>query len=316
MSGRPNHPTSETKNKIAKLDSEILCNQVNTIIGNPGFPGINQNILFCLDHKSQMAYRQVCQSWKQEMDQPIFWIKKLNLKSHPNKLGNIWIDLVGRIQKGSNIEKEVIECLMKLYGGQFYGESALKGNLPTHIAAIFGYINIFMFVASYLENINAPRANGWTPLHFAARHGSTDIFKFLAPQVEYPNAPCDPHGWTPLHISAECGSTEIFKYLALQVEDPNAPYPIGFTPLHKAAQYGSTEIFKFLAPQIENPNAPGPNGWTPLHIAADCGSSEIFKFLAPQVGYPNAPAPNGLTTLQVATNRNHTEIVEFLSQML
>ena len=62
----------------------------------------------------------------------------------------MWSDLVGRIQKGSNLEKEVIECLMKLYGGQFYRESALKGTLPTHIAAIFGYINIFMFVASYL----------------------------------------------------------------------------------------------------------------------------------------------------------------------
>ena len=103
MSGGPNHSTFESKKMITKLDSEILFNQVNTIIGNPGFPGINQNILFCLDHKSQMAYRQVCQSWKQEMDQPIFWIKKLNLKSHPNKLGNIWIDLVGRIQRGSNI---------------------------------------------------------------------------------------------------------------------------------------------------------------------------------------------------------------------
>ena len=116
MSERPNHPTSETKNKIAKLDSEILCNQVNTIIGNAGFPGINQNILFCLDHKSQMAFRQVCHSWKKEVDQPIFWIKKLNLKSHPKELGNMWIDLLGRFQKGSDLEKEVTECLMKWYG--------------------------------------------------------------------------------------------------------------------------------------------------------------------------------------------------------
>ena len=117
MSNRPERPASDsihgTKNKIAKLDSELLGNQVNTIIGTPGFPGINQNILFCLDHKSQMAFRQVCQSWREQVDQPSFWIKKLNLKSHPEEIGNVWIDLVRRIQKGSDLEKEVTECLMK-----------------------------------------------------------------------------------------------------------------------------------------------------------------------------------------------------------
>ena len=66
--------------KIPKME------ETNTIIGNPGFPGINQSILFCLDHKSQMAFRQVCQSWKEEVDQPLFWIKKLSLKSYPKGL--------------------------------------------------------------------------------------------------------------------------------------------------------------------------------------------------------------------------------------
>ena len=61
----------EIKQKIAKLAT-------NSIIGNPGFPGINQNILFYLDHESQMAFRQVCQSWKEQVDIPLFWIKKLN----------------------------------------------------------------------------------------------------------------------------------------------------------------------------------------------------------------------------------------------
>ena len=69
----------DTKKKISKLE------ETNMVIGNPAFPGINQNILFCLDHKSQMSFRQVCQSWKEEVDQPLFWIKKLNLKSHSKK---------------------------------------------------------------------------------------------------------------------------------------------------------------------------------------------------------------------------------------
>ena len=43
----------ETTKKIEKLET-------NSVIGNPGFPLINQNILFFLDHKSQMAFRQTC----------------------------------------------------------------------------------------------------------------------------------------------------------------------------------------------------------------------------------------------------------------
>ena len=82
----------EMKQKITKL-------KTNSIIGNPGFPGINQNILIYLDHESQMAFRQVCQSWKEQVDEPLFWIKKLNLKSHSKQLGNTWIDLVGRLPK-------------------------------------------------------------------------------------------------------------------------------------------------------------------------------------------------------------------------
>ena len=218
MSNRTKRPSSDsihgTKTNIAKLDSEVLGNQVNTIIGNPGFPGINQNILFRLDHKSQMAFKQVCQSWKEQVDQPIFWIKKLNLKSHPKELGNVWIDLVGRIQKGYVLEKEVTECLMKWYGKyQTISESELKGMSPTHIAAIFGYTKIAMFVASYTENINAPITYGWTPLQRAALYGSTEIFKFLAPQVGNPNAPA-PNGLTPLQLATNNNHTEIVESLS------------------------------------------------------------------------------------------------------
>ena len=108
------------KQKIAKL-------QINIIIGNPGFPGINQNILFCLDHDSQMVFRQVCQSWSEQVDNPFFWIKKLKLKRNSRKVGDIWIDLVRSVQKGSYLEKEVIQCLMKWYGkNHSYSESILK----------------------------------------------------------------------------------------------------------------------------------------------------------------------------------------------
>ena len=185
-----------------------------SLIGNPGFPGINQNILFSMDHKSQMAFRQVCQSWKEQVDQPLFWIKKLNLKSHAKELGNAWIELLGRIQKRSDLEKEVIECLMKCYGEpKSWSDKVFKGMTPTHIAARFGYTNIVEFVASYSDNINAPRSDGVTPLHIAAECRSTEILKFLAPQVGDPNASA-PNGLNTLQIATKQNHTEIVKFLS------------------------------------------------------------------------------------------------------
>ena len=169
MSNKTKCPTPSSDNlQVAKLENEVQDEAGHHVIGNPGLPVITQNILFYLDHGSQMAFRQVCQSWKEQVDQPLFWIKKLNLKSHAKELGNAWIELVGRIQKGSDLEKEVIECLMKWYGKpKSWSDKVLKGMTPTHIAARFGYTNIVLFVASYSESINAPNSYGWTPLHIA-----------------------------------------------------------------------------------------------------------------------------------------------------
>ena len=213
MSNKTKSPTSSSDNlQVAKLEHEVQDEAGHHVIGNPGLPVITQNILFYLDHGSQMAFRQVCQSWKEQVDQPLFWIKKLNLKSHAKELGNAWIELVGRIQKGSDLEKEIIECLMKWYGKPQSLSKVLKGATPTHIAARFGYTNIVLFVASYSESINAPNSYGWTPLHIAAWFGSTEIFKFLAPQVQNPNAP-GPDGWTPLQYASQQNHSEIVETL-------------------------------------------------------------------------------------------------------
>ena len=204
---KPSEGIWEINQKITKLE-------INSIIGNPAFPGINQRILFYLDHESQIVFRQVCQSWKEQVDVPLFWIKKLNRKSHPKQLDNTWQDLVGRIQKGSDLEKEVTECLMKWYGRlQSWSDEALKGMTPTHVAALLGYTNIFMFVASYTENVNTSSPYGWTPLHIAAEFGSTEIFKFLASQVENPNAPA-PNGLTPLQLATNNNHPEIVEFLS------------------------------------------------------------------------------------------------------
>ena len=60
----------------------------------------------------------VCQSLKTHVDQPIFWIQKLDKEGQSKQLHDAWIDLAQRIQKGSLLEHELVKCLMKWYGKQ------------------------------------------------------------------------------------------------------------------------------------------------------------------------------------------------------
>ena len=129
----------DQENKIPRLEKEEdEENQMeNSVIGNPGFSSINQIILSYLDHQSQMSFRSVCQSWKEQVDQPYFWIKKLESRQ-PKNLHNAWINLIGRIEKGSKLEKEVTECLMKWFGKvQRYSRRQLDGMTLLFVAARF-----------------------------------------------------------------------------------------------------------------------------------------------------------------------------------
>ena len=92
---------------LAKIDNQ------NNLMGNPEFSKIHQTILSLLDHQSQLAFRAVCQTMKTQVDQPDFWMKKLEGRQ-PKNLHNAWVRLVGRIPKGSDLEKEVAECLIKV----------------------------------------------------------------------------------------------------------------------------------------------------------------------------------------------------------
>ena len=267
-----NGPKMEANNRVAKLDQEPK--HANNVIGNPAFPHISQKILQLLNTNSQITFRLVCQSWKLQVDQPFFWIKKLDC----TKIAyNAWIDFLGRIDETSKLNEEVTNSLM---------EYVLKLNnspeeaIPIYVAIVTERIMVAKFFASY-----------------------TDNFDNLNFDVAYL-----------LNIAASKGNIEMFELVASRVKNPNKPDPLGITPLQHAASNGYTEIFKFLAPQVENPNEPNLGELqTPLQLAAHYGHTEIFKFLAPQVKNSNIPAPNGLTPLQIATNNNHTEIVDFLS---
>ena len=86
--------------------------------------------------KTQLEFRLVCKSLKAHVDQPLFWIQKLDInRGQSKKVHDAWIDLMQRIEEGSFLEQELVECLMKWYGigkSPAWPKSSLNGVTILH----------------------------------------------------------------------------------------------------------------------------------------------------------------------------------------
>ena len=237
--------------KIPRIDTaekkESTDLQINTIINNPGFVHISQKIFGHLDDKSQLNCRLVCKSWKTQMDQPYFWIKKLDQKGQSKVLRDQWTDLLQRLEKKKFFEQELRRCLMKWYGDMDnWNKSVLIGANIVHILAAYGSYNLMKFISPQEDNFNVPKNDGWTPLHLAAANGKAEMFKYMASNVEKPNAPMPDDGMTPIHLAAFWGHIEIVNFMAPKEENPNVPNFDGKTPIDLAAEEGRIQVLKSL----------------------------------------------------------------------
>ena len=306
------HEIQPTLPKKQKLQST----NIDTLMENPGFSHLVENILLHLDHKDLQTCRLVCHSWKNQIDQPHLWIMKCNQRGQSKDLIAAWFDLVLRIEKGSFLEKELGNCIMTWHGlNHTYSEKSLRGITPVHIAANCGFIEIVKFIASFKKNLNAPKRNGVTPMYAAARKGHLDIVKFIGEQIENSYA-TEIRGWTPIQLAATNGHTKLVKYLAEKLGNPNSePTSDGWWTIHLAAQQGHIDIVKYLA-HFKNFDVPNSLGWTTMHFAADGGNIEVVKYLASQVENPNPLQPNGWTPIHSAARAGHVEIVNYLGSIV
>ena len=147
---------------------------MNNLIHNSGFFQITTKILHTLDDKTQLECRLVCKSLKALVNQPLLWIQKLDIKRGQSKeVHDAWIDLMQRIEEGSFLEQELVECLMKWYGigkSPAWPKSSLNGITILHISAVCGVKSIVEIIASYIKDPNPTKENGITPIHIIVHH--------------------------------------------------------------------------------------------------------------------------------------------------
>ena len=82
------------------------------IISNPGLQHLVENILLNLDHQDLEIYQQVNNSFKEILNNPMFWLRKFIQRGLSKKNQSDWINAF-RITKDTILEKQVISYLKK-----------------------------------------------------------------------------------------------------------------------------------------------------------------------------------------------------------
>ena len=305
------------------IQTKAEMSPLEKILNKPGLVHLAENIFGNLADEDLEVCRNINQTSKEILDNPMFWLRKFESLSKENQTD--WIKVIQSV-KNSEKEKAIISYLQwnlkkeTLVDFPCFTSPDVQDDFKKRIMEICEKgtssdedIEIVKILAPLTENPNAPNSWGLTPIHWAAFWGHTENVKILAPLTDNPNAPDGIFGKTPIYLAALKGHTEIVKILA--PNNPNAPDKYGITPIYLAASCGHTEIVKSLAPLTDNPNVPNKDGRTPIYLAARFGHTEFVKILAPLTDNPNAPDNYGRTPIYIAAWIGYTEVVKFLAPL-
>ena len=290
---------------------------MDTFTKIPGLQHIPEDIFNLLDKKSLTDCRLVNSSWKNVLDQPKFWLEKLNLENLPLDILQNWKNLAQELDD-DHLEKEFVLILIKIFKGG-------KQILPLEIVVDLEKSNKYPELMKFLLEQADPNGKvdvvyvekRWleklTPIHLAVLYGFTPLVKKLAKKYTNPIIE-ENFEWNPIHVAAYKGHLDIVEYLVNFTDTPNAPKSNGETLIHLASMNGHLDIVKYLISFTDNPLTQDNLGYTPIHAAARNGSLEIMKFLVDFTDNPNIRNNNGLTPIALARIYGHDLVKQFLQQ--
>ena len=176
---------------------------MDKLINNPSLRvDIAQNITNLLYIESLQSCQLVSSSMKHVVDDPRFWLQKLDKKGLDKQHLTQWRKLVDLV-KDTDLMGNVIKCLMKIY--QHFSEWA---QAPIHIASKAGDVDLVQMILERIDDSMIPNKFGNWPIGLAACQGSLEVVRMLMPFTENPNAP-NKDGDTPIKVAAQFGYLEI-----------------------------------------------------------------------------------------------------------
>ena len=239
---------------------------MNKMIMFENHPEIGENIFSYLDLPSLQICQLVCKDWKQVLENPTFWLKKLREIGQPEEIETSWRKLIIKSTEIGVCRNIFANCLQKKYKSVVHAQTTGRGSNKNYFVRFLNY----------------------PPLHTGAYFGSIEIVKmthqfgedfnrqtFMEKRIEMPIFPAITNG-----------HTEVAKYLIDNFEDNENPSISScsrrLTPIRLAIIKRNFELVKHLVPKTPNLNDIGKweNHPSLLQLAAkDFG---IFKLLASQ----------------------------------
>ncbi|XP_017974606.1 PREDICTED: protein ACCELERATED CELL DEATH 6 [Theobroma cacao] len=170
-----------------------------------------------------------------------------------------------------------------------------KGEIPLHIAARFGKVNIVELLIKHakaehrgLENEIEPAKQMLrmtdneknTALHKAVRYGHVEVVHALIQEDPDFSYSVNKSGEIPLYIAARRGYDRLVRMILDRCESSNHDGPCGRTALHAAVMsFDIKSTGEILKKRKNLRKAADENGQTPLHYAAHFGYDRIVKLL-------------------------------------
>ena len=270
-----------------------------------GLQHISEDIFKLLGQNCLMNCRSTNSSWKNILDQSIFWLNKMKLdgwkalakhlvdrqlaKIFANNLLDLnqpqWIASMQELENDHQ-PKEFVLILIKIYNNR-------KRLLPLRLVKYLMQANKYPdLVESILQSENPSSKEMFfifkggvnflfenaTSIDLAAFYGLTGVVETLSKKYDDPMVE-DKQGRYAIHLAALNGHLNIVKHLMGFTDTPMAPDDKGWTPIHYAAINGNLDTIKFLVDLTNTPNAPNEIGFTPIEIAKKVGNLKIQKFL-------------------------------------
>ena len=152
----------------------LLRKNMDKLINNPSLKiDIAQNITNLLDIESLQYCRLVSSSMKNVVDNPRFWLQKLDKKGLDKQHLTQWRKLVDLVED-TDLMGNVTKCLMKMY--QHFSEWA---QAPIHIASKAGDLDLVQMILEQIDDSMKPNKFGNGPIKLAAYRGFLEVVRML-----------------------------------------------------------------------------------------------------------------------------------------
>ena len=260
---------------------------MNKIIKFENHPNIGEYIFSHFDLQSLLNCQFVCKDWKEFLENPYFWLKKLKDVGQPIEIENAWKNLIAKSTDFGVAKSDYAECLQKKFKDYTLAQAktglAKKGSIyylncpPIYTAAKYGHLDIVKLIHQLGVDFN--RKIYWVPnLHFVEDYYDMPIFAAL-----------------------QNGHVEVVKFLAYlpqELQNPSADVN-GSSLIVRAMVRRNLEMVKMLMPLTPDLNCSSPfNGNKLIHLAIS--DYKIFQYMMSQPGIdPNSVNAELETPLQV-----------------